>query len=67
MDKTYKDFLTWCYNVGNKPSSYTALKEFVDGVKNDTLVKCSVCENYEHEQHMHSEVCETCYNDKGRY
>lgn len=65
-----KEFKNWAYNNGYKANKYEVLKRFVDGVKNGDLVACSVCGEYNSEEHMtrsrfdyNEMVCPDCERD----
>lgn len=47
----FDDFDTWCRDTGNKPFEYDSIKQFIDGIKNDTLIKCDCCGHYFDEEH----------------
>lgn len=62
----YKDY---CLNIGKTDGSYT-VKEFLNDIDNGDLVKCSVCGEYNKEEHMtrarfdyNEVVCPDCRRD----
>jgi len=65
-----EQFKQYCQNQGFKPYEYKVLAQFVESVKNGDLVACSVCGEYNHEEHMKRsrfdydlDVCPDCERD----
>lgn len=65
-----EQFKTWCANNGFKAHRYEVLHKFVEDVKDGDLVACSVCGEYNSEEHMtrarfdyNVDVCPDCERD----
>ena len=66
---TIRAYKTYCENIGKVDGSYT-VKEFLKDIENGDLVKCSVCGEYNKEEHMtrarfdyNEVVCPDCERD----
>lgn len=67
---TFSNYRNHCKLTGKREGRYDVLKQFIDDIENDKLVKCDCCGEYVPEEYTFEArydrnklICEDCHED----